>query len=73
MDTPNLDTLMRVAALERVRGLNEIHDHLTARVSLSKGTLPTGQSPARHLQAAADAVLIVDQNSISEAGRQGLV
>jgi hypothetical protein len=30
MDTPSLDTLMRVAAFERVRSLNEIHDHLTA-------------------------------------------
>jgi hypothetical protein len=30
MDTPSLDTLMRVAAFERVRRLNEIHDHLTA-------------------------------------------
>src|ERR1700682_5583155 len=30
MDTPNLDTLMRVAAFEHVRRLNEIHDHLTA-------------------------------------------
>src|SRR6202048_3244756 len=30
MDTPSLDTLLRVAAFERVRGLNEIHDHLTA-------------------------------------------
>ena len=29
MDT-NLDTLMRVAAFEHVRRLNEIHDHLTA-------------------------------------------
>lgn len=30
MHTPNLDTLMRLAAFERVRDLNEIHDHLTA-------------------------------------------
>jgi putative restriction endonuclease len=30
MDMPSLDTLMRVAAFERVRRLNEIHDHLTA-------------------------------------------
>jgi putative restriction endonuclease len=30
MDPTSLDTLMRVAAFERVRGLNEIHDHLTA-------------------------------------------
>ena len=29
MDT-SLDTLMRLAAFERIRGLNEIHDHLTA-------------------------------------------
>jgi putative restriction endonuclease len=27
---PNLDTLMRVAAFDHVRRLNEIHDHLTA-------------------------------------------
>jgi hypothetical protein len=33
MDTPNLDTLMRVAAFERVRELNEIHDfHLVTWV-----------------------------------------
>src|ERR1700716_3053875 len=30
MDTPSFDTLMRVAAFEHVRRLNEIHDHLTA-------------------------------------------
>jgi putative restriction endonuclease len=30
MDTLSLDTLLRVAAFEHVRGLNEIHDHLTA-------------------------------------------
>jgi putative restriction endonuclease len=30
MDTPSLDTLLRVAAFEHLRGLNEIHDHLTA-------------------------------------------
>lgn len=30
-DTPSPDTLMRLAAFECVRGLNEIHDHLTAK------------------------------------------
>jgi putative restriction endonuclease len=30
MDTQSLDTLMRLAAFEHVRRLNEIHDHLTA-------------------------------------------
>jgi putative restriction endonuclease len=30
MDTPSLDALMRVAAFDCVRRLNEIHDHLTA-------------------------------------------
>jgi putative restriction endonuclease len=30
MDTPSLDALMRVAAFDHVRRLNEIHDHLTA-------------------------------------------
>ena len=30
MDKPSLDTLMRVAAFDHVRRLNEIHDHLTA-------------------------------------------
>jgi hypothetical protein len=30
MDTPSFDTLLRLAAFEHVRGLNEIHDHLTA-------------------------------------------
>ena len=27
MDMPSFDTLMRLAAFERVRGLNGIHDH----------------------------------------------
>jgi putative restriction endonuclease len=31
METPSLDTLMRVVAFDHVRRLNEIHDHLTAR------------------------------------------
>jgi putative restriction endonuclease len=30
MDTQSLDTLMRLAAFEHIRGLNEVHDHLTA-------------------------------------------
>jgi putative restriction endonuclease len=30
MDTPSLDTLMRLAAFEHIRRLNEVHDHLTA-------------------------------------------
>jgi hypothetical protein len=30
MNTQSLDTLMRVAAFEHVRRLNEIYDHLTA-------------------------------------------
>lgn len=30
MDTPSLDTLMRLAAFEHLRRLNEVHDHLTA-------------------------------------------
>jgi putative restriction endonuclease len=30
MDTPSLDTLMRLTAFEHVRRLNEIHDHLSA-------------------------------------------
>jgi len=42
MDTPNLDTLMRVAAFERVRGLNEIHDHLTG-TELEPGFLFRGE------------------------------
>ena len=42
MDTPSLDTLMRVAAFERVRGLNEIHDHLTA-TELQPGFLFRGE------------------------------
>lgn len=29
MDTPSLDTLMRLAAFEHMRRLNEVHDHLT--------------------------------------------
>jgi hypothetical protein len=65
MDTPSLDTLLRVAAFERVRGLNEIHDHLTAaefkaRISLSRRAHPAGQSPAWDFQAATDAVSAVD-------------
>jgi hypothetical protein len=42
MDTPSLDTLLRVAAFERVRGLNEIHDHLTA-TELKPGFLFRGE------------------------------
>src|ERR1700676_4425959 len=42
MDTPNLDTLMRVAAFEHVRRLNEIHDHLTA-TELKPGFLFRGE------------------------------
>jgi putative restriction endonuclease len=30
MDTPSLDTPMRLAAFEHIRRLNEVHDHLTA-------------------------------------------
>jgi putative restriction endonuclease len=30
MDTPSLDTTMRLAAFEHIRRLNEVHDHLTA-------------------------------------------
>ena len=30
MDTPDLDTLMRLAAFDHIRRLNEVHDHLTA-------------------------------------------
>ena len=30
MDTPSLDTLMRLAAFEHIRRLNEVHNHLTA-------------------------------------------
>jgi putative restriction endonuclease len=30
MDTPSLDTLMRFAAFDHIRRLNEVHDHLTA-------------------------------------------
>lgn len=42
MDPPSLDTLMRVAAFERVRGLNEIHDHLTTS-ELKPGFLFRGE------------------------------
>src|SRR5258708_6359724 len=42
MDTSNIDTLMRVAAFERVRELNEIHDHLTA-TELQPGFLFRGE------------------------------
>src|ERR1700732_4021955 len=42
MESPNLDTLMRLAAFERVRGLNEIHDHLTA-TELKPGFLFRGE------------------------------
>ncbi|MCC8939267.1 HNH endonuclease [Bradyrhizobium sp. Arg68] len=42
MDTLNLDTLMRVTAFERVRALNEIHDHLTA-TELKPGFLFRGE------------------------------
>jgi putative restriction endonuclease len=30
MDTPSLDTTMRLSAFEHIRRLNEVHDHLTA-------------------------------------------
>jgi putative restriction endonuclease len=42
MDTASPDTLMRVAAFECVRGLNEIHDHLTA-TELKPGFLFRGE------------------------------
>src|ERR1700686_367096 len=42
MDKPNLDTLMRGAAFEHVRRLNEIHDHLTA-TELKPGFLFRGE------------------------------
>ncbi len=42
MDTPSTDTLIRVAAFECVRALNEIHDHLTA-AELKPGFLFQGQ------------------------------
>lgn len=42
MDTPGLDTVMRVAAFEHVRRLNEIHDHLTA-TELKPGFLFRGE------------------------------
>ena len=41
MDTPNSDTMMRLAAFECVRRLNEIHDHLTA-TELKPGFLYKG-------------------------------
>lgn len=43
MDTPDLDTLLRLAAFERVRGLNETHDYLTAE-ELKPGILSRGAS-----------------------------
>jgi putative restriction endonuclease len=42
MDPANIDTLMRMAAFERVRGLNEIRDHLTA-TELQPGFLFRGE------------------------------
>jgi putative restriction endonuclease len=42
MDTVNLNTIMRMAAFERVRGLNEIRDHLTA-AELQPGFLFRGE------------------------------
>ena len=42
IDMPSPDTLMRLAAFERVRGLNEIHDHLTA-TELKPGFLFRGE------------------------------
>ncbi|WP_205668493.1 hypothetical protein [Bradyrhizobium diazoefficiens] len=42
MDTSNLDTPMRMAAFDRVRGLNEVHDHLTA-TELQPGFLFRGE------------------------------
>ena len=58
------DTLVRMAAFEHVRSLGETHDHLTAKELkpgfLFDGERIPGQSAARHLQAAADAVSAVD-------------
>ena len=42
MDTPSLDTLMRLAAFEHIRRLNEVHDHLTA-TELKPGFLFQGE------------------------------
>jgi putative restriction endonuclease len=42
METPNLDTRMRVAAFEHVRRLNETHDHLTT-TELKPGFLFSGE------------------------------
>ena len=42
MDAPSPDTLMRLAAFECVRGLNETHDHLTAK-ELKPGFLFRGE------------------------------
>jgi hypothetical protein len=55
-----------------------LHDHLTATESkqgfLFDDRTHTGhKSPARYFQTAADAVPAIDQDSIPEAGRQGLV
>src|SRR3984885_11688786 len=42
MDTPSLDTLMRMAAFDHVRRLGEIHDHLTA-IELKPGFIYRGE------------------------------
>ncbi len=42
MTAQSLDTLLRLAAFERVRSLSEIHDHLTAN-ELKPGFIYAGQ------------------------------
>jgi hypothetical protein len=68
MEDSSRDSVLRMAAFERVRALREIHDHLTAQ-QLGEGFFVDDQryqSAARNLQARSNAISLVNQYGVPE-------
>ena len=77
MSDGDLDSLIRMAAFEHVRVLTLAHDHLTApvggRIHFPWRAHSTDQSPARDIQAKADALPPVHQDGVSKNRAESVV